>query len=122
MRGVVSVVELAEVRKKALRRRAWFRVLSMVERAIVNLTIRCVERVRSPKLAGMLEVIVCKLREAMKGQVERLKETVGRQLAQGLSRFAEAWGNVSARRWRSDLCFIQFLAVMHMNTPRMFLT
>ena len=122
MRGVVSVVELAEVRKKALRRRAWFRVLSKAERAIVSLTIRCVERVRSPKLAGMLEVIVCKLREAMKGKVERLKETVGRQLAHWLSRFAEAWGNVSARQWRSDLCFIQFLVVMHMNTPGMFLT
>lgn len=111
---------LASVRQRALRKGLWFRVLDRVERAIVDLTIRCVERVRSSKLARILVKIVSKLEDAMKSRVERLMDEVGCLLAQKLSRIALNWGNKSADRWSDDPGFIQYLTIMQMNTPRMF--
>jgi len=87
-----------------------------MERAVVSLTIRCVDRIRSVKLAIIVKAIVDKLNDAVKGGVERLMETVGRLLAQKLSGIAVGWGNKSAENWMEDRGFIQFLAVSHMNT------
>lgn len=111
---------LVSIRRVAMRRRVWFRVLDRCERAVVSLTIRCVERVRSVRLAMIVTVIVDKLKEAVKGRVERLMGTVGRSLAQKLSGVALGWGNKSASRWMEDRDFIRFLAVSHMNTPGLY--
>jgi hypothetical protein len=116
----ISVSALAEIKRKALRRRTWFKVLDGAERAIISLTIRCVERIRSPKLAKIVTAIVTKLRDAMTSQVEKLKETIGRSLAQKLAKIALAWGNLSAKLWVEDQSFIQYLVIMQINTPKMF--
>jgi len=120
--AVIQIKELVEVRRKALRRRAWYRILDGAERAIVSLTIRCVEKIRSPKLAEIVTAIVTKLKDAMTSHVEKLKETVGRSLARKLSFIAQSWGYIMASKWVWDSGFSQYLAVMHMNTPRMFKT
>lgn len=112
----IPVDKLVEIRRKAMRRRMWFRVLDRAERAIVSLTIQCVKRIQSPKLAKIVTTIVAKLRQAMKSRVKQLVETVGRSLAQKLSRIAQAWGNKCAILWVKDPGFIQFLAVTQMNT------
>jgi len=119
---IIQIGELVEIRKKALRQRAWYKILDGAERAIVSLTIRCVEKIRSPKLAEIVTAIVTKLRAAMTSQVEKLKETVGRPLARKLSLIAQSWGYILASKWAWDSGFSQYLAVMHMNTPRMFKT
>jgi len=116
----LTQANLAEVRNKALRHGAWFRVLDRTERAILSLTIRCVGRIKSPRLAEIVRAIVGKLRDAMKGRVERIMETTGRQLAQRLSQVAQSWGNISAKGWTEDLNFIQYLTITLMNTPAMF--
>jgi dolichol kinase len=116
----ISVGALAEIKKKALRRRAWFKVLDGMERAIVSLTIRCVESIKSPKLANIVTAIVTKLIDAMTSQVEKLKETVGSSLVRNLAKIALAWGNFSAKSWVEDKSFIQYLVIMRINTPKMF--
>jgi len=118
--GDLTQANLAEIRNKALRRGVWFRVLDRTERAILSLTIRCVERIKSPRLAEIVRAILSKLREAMKGRVERMMETTGRQLAQKLSQVAQSWGNRSAQGWAKDPNFIQYLTIALMNTPSMF--
>ena len=120
MGAAVAVGQLVEIQRRAMRRRVWFKALDRAERAIVTLTIRCVDRIRSQKLAEIVKAIVAKLREAMKGRVKRLMEKVGRQLAQKLSQIAKDWGNVLAVQWAEDPGFVQYLAIMHMNTPRTF--
>jgi hypothetical protein len=40
---------------------------------------------------------------------------VGFSLAQKLSRFAQRWGYGAAKDWVSDIGFVRFLAVMHIN-------
>jgi hypothetical protein len=58
--------ELIRVRTQALRRGIWFRALTVAERAVVDLTIRVVGRVRSLLLAKVLASVVKKLLDAWK--------------------------------------------------------
>jgi hypothetical protein len=88
-----------------------------VERAIVNLTIRCVEEIRSVKLAMIVKAIVDKLNEAVKSRVERLMGTAGSSLARTIAGIAVSWGNLEAVEWASDRGFIRYVTVMEMNRP-----
>lgn len=122
IQNIFSVSRLVEARRRALRRGVWFRLLGREERSIVDLTIRCVDRVRSVKLAKIVTAIVIKLKLAMESTLKRLVRTVGRSMAQKLSQIAQGWGNPSAVWWAEDPGFFQFLAIVHMNMPQMFLT
>ena len=107
--------DLIDLRSRALRRGVWFRVLGRVERALVDLTIKVVDRVRSPMLTKALVSIVKKLEDAYENRVSQAMRTVGFPIAQKLSLLAQKWGNESARNWKLDLSFVRFLAVMHIN-------
>lgn len=111
---------LVLVRRLAIRKRVWFKFLDRCERAILSLTIKCVERIRSVKLAKIVKAIVDKLTDAMKGNVERLMETAGRTLAQRLAGLAVKWGYESAWSWVYDPGFVRFLAVNVMNNPTLY--
>lgn len=114
---IVTRDVLVSIRRVAMRKHVWFSVLGRVERAIVNLTIRCVEEVRSVKLAMIVKAIVDKLENAMESVVERLMETAGRTLAQRIAVIAVSWGNFKAAEWAFDEGFVKFLTVMELNRP-----
>ena len=113
-------VKLHKIKVRALRRGFWFKVLSRVERASMDLTIMVVKKVRSHLLAKVLISIVKKLLEAMESKVAQMMRKVGYNLAQKLSRIALNWDNQSAVHWKSDLSFVQYLTVNYMNMPAMF--
>lgn len=115
---VLTREALARVRLKAIRRGVWFRELKDIERKLVELTVKVVERVRSPLLAKLVSSIVRKLLDAMEGEVSRLLRTKGRSLAQKLSQIAQGWGNKSAVRWPEDAGFIQFLTIINLPALR----
>jgi len=114
--------ELALIKSRSMRKKVWFRTLDRVERAIINLTIGCVEKVRSLKLESVISTIIDKLTNAMKNMLEKLTEDIGRPLAQKLSRIAWNWGNKSAVQWAEDHIFLRYLTVMHMDVLRIFKT
>jgi hypothetical protein len=118
--ALLSRSELVKLRAKARRRGVWFRMLSRVERGLIDLSIRVVEKVRSLVLARSLISVVEKLLDAMESEVARLMRTVGRQLAQKLSEIVQGWGYASARLWANDLGFIRYLAVMQKNLSPVF--
>jgi len=120
IQDIISVGKLAEARRRAMRRGAWFRVLDRAERAIIGLTIRCVDRIRSPMLAKIVTATLIKLKLATESHVKRLVRTVGPSLARKVSGIAREWGNRSAKEWAWDPGFTQFLVVMRINTLRMF--
>lgn len=91
-----------------------------MERGLIGLTIRCVDRVRSSKLAALLESIVERLREMLKSNVDRLMEEVGWPLAQKSAYLAVSWGNRNALNWAVDTEFARYLAVARMNDSGMF--
>lgn len=116
----LSRFELVKVRAKARRRGVWFRVLSRVERGLIDLAIKIVERPRSLVLARSLVGVVEKLLDALESEVTRLMRTVGHSLAKKLSEIAQSWGNESASLWTADLSFVRYLAMIQKNLRPIF--
>jgi hypothetical protein len=108
---------LEALRRRALRSKAWFR-LERVERAVVELTIKVVERVKNATLAGIILRIVDKLRQWMKPSLKEVALSIGRPLTERIARVAEAWGNHEAKEWLKDPGFILYLGVSWLNTPK----
>jgi len=112
---------LAKLKTLAVRRGLWFKVLSAVERAVVDLTLKVVERVRSSVLKEALKSIASKVVEALKSRSFKERAmAIGRALAERLVRVAERLGNKRAREWAEDLGFVMYLGVSWLNTPPMF--
>lgn len=111
---------LLKLKLKAIRCGVWFRALSRIDRALVDLTIKVAGRVRSFTLAKILFSVVKKLEEAFESKVLRVLREVGLPLARKLSLFAQNWGNSFAKNWASDPSFARFLAIMHLNNPGVF--
>ena len=108
--------DLAKVKSRALRTKVWFRAISKVERTILDLTIKCVEKVRSRFLAGIISTIVSKILQSLgEGFVTRA-ERVGHDIAETLCAIGERWGNKACSAWKCDKCFIKFLGVNALNT------
>jgi hypothetical protein len=105
-----------KIRSKALRNGVWYKTLSRAERAIVDLTIRCVEKVRSPILAKAISKIMRRIKMTLsEGFLDQAKK-VGRNIAERLCWIGEAWGNQAAPKWKRDEEFIKFLGVTALNT------
>ena len=114
--------QLVTLKLKAMRAGVWFRGLLRIDRALVDLTIRVASSVRSVTLANSIFAITRKLEGLLESRIVRAFREVGLLLAQKLSLIAQKWGNVSARNWASNVSFINFLAVMHINEPKTFKT
>ncbi len=95
---------IAGLKTRALRRRVWFRALDRIERGLVDLTIRWVDKVRSGTMTRVLLRILGKLVRAMEQGMARVL-TVGRDLALRASVLAVEWGNSRAYAWRFDESF-----------------
>jgi hypothetical protein len=100
---------LIQVKKLALRRGVWFRTLSRVERSIIDLTVICVDSIKSGKLAKLVEAIIGKLQSATESIFDKLVRTEGLPLARKISTIAVSWGNYSASKWAKDRAFARFL-------------
>jgi len=111
---------LIKIRIVAIRKGVWFKTLSKAERALVELTIRIVRKIWSPLLNRVLTSITEKLQASLEGRVTALMRKVGHFLAEKIGMIAQSWGYVSASKWKSEHGFIRFLAVMYLNSPRMF--
>jgi hypothetical protein len=107
-------VELVSIKLKAIRTRIWFSMLDRAERDIIDLTIRVVDIVRSDRLAKVLSNAIGKLREAMKGVIDRVRE-IGRPLAEKLSDVAKDWGNPQAEDWAKDEFYAICLGLCVLN-------
>lgn len=115
---VLSRDELVMMRVKALRSGVWFKALSAVERSMVNLSIRVVEKdVKSSLLARLMAGIIDKLKEATESRFLHMVLEIGLPLARKFSRIAQGWGNKSASQWTDDLGFMRFLTIVSTNAP-----
>jgi len=108
---------LLEMRRKAIRRGVWFRVLDRVERGILSLTARVVDRVESAVLGVELVKILSKLRDALKSGFVRRMEEYGFGRAREVAMQALAWGYGAARAWSSDLGFVRYVTLLDVNAP-----
>lgn len=112
---MISRQDLLRVKSRALRMNIWFQTLSRTERAIMDLTVRCVERIRSHLLEATISSILEKILEALGcGFLERAEET-GRQIAERMCEIAQKWGNKQASKWKFDADFVRFLGINAVN-------
>jgi predicted ArsR family transcriptional regulator len=105
------------MKTRALRKGVWYRALTRVERACIDLVIKVVEKIRSFLLKKMVSSILKKLEQAMESQIRRLMREIGQDLVLKLSQIAKKWGNRSASRWTEDAGFVQFLTITRINMP-----
>lgn len=112
----ISVANLADAKKIALRRGVWFRSLSRLERGIIDLTVRYVDNIKSIKLAKVVTAIIGKLQYAMESSLDKLVRTIGLPLARKISNIAVSWGNCLANFWADDPVFARFLVINYAKT------
>ena len=103
------------VKQKALRRGVWFRALDSVERGILSLAARVVDRVESVVLGVELVKIIKKIRDAVKSGFVRRMEEFGYRRAEEIFGVAVEWGHRAASNWASDIGFVRYLTLLDMN-------
>jgi hypothetical protein len=104
-----------KIKTRALRQRVWFKALSRVERGIIDLTIRCVEKIQSYTLMKTVLAILDKLLRTLEESYLRKVERIGREMAEKICEIAWKWGNHLALIWKYDMNFIRFLGVKALN-------
>src|SRR3989449_6882986 len=99
LKGPITREVLGGLKTRGLRRRLWYSTLSRMERGLVDLTIRWVDKVRSGRMTETLLRILEKLAMALETGMGRVLGR-GRVLAARASELAVGWGNGSAFYWR----------------------
>lgn len=105
---------LRRLRLKAIRRRA-LGCLDSLERGILYLSGRLVDRARGPGLVSQLLEIVMKLEQAMIGGFEKHVMDFGVRRLVSMVKTAVGFGSVVAREWVLDMGFASYLACMDYN-------
>ena len=95
---------LVDLKMRSLRRRVWYRVLDRMERGLVDLTIRWVDKIRNRTMTSVLLRILGKLAQAMQQGMVRVLGR-GREMALKASELAVGWGYSDAYAWRFDESF-----------------
>ena len=107
---------LLGLRRRAIRRRAWFS-LDSLDRGIFDLVTRVVDRVKSSVLGAVLVKIVKKMRDAMRSEFARRMEEYGLMKAREVSRQALRFGYEAADVWALDRGFVRYLTLVDVNSP-----
>jgi 5-carboxymethyl-2-hydroxymuconate isomerase len=107
---------LTRLRSRACKNGAWYEALSKTERAIVDLTIRCVETIRSPILSRAITKIVGKLSQTLQKTFQERAQEIGAVISKRITEIAQNWGNKKSSEWETDDNFIKFLGVTALNT------
>jgi hypothetical protein len=110
-----SAAFLLELRREALRKRVWFKVLNGTERALLYLVPRCMKTPKNATLIDLLAKVIVKIKNALKSRVANLVFQVGRPLAEKLSLTAQEWGHKTACLWARDEGFWKYLTVVNLN-------
>ena len=106
---------LNELRRKAVRRRVLYSAIDGLERGILYLTARTVDRVSSPTLIMQLAEIVMKLQEAMESGFRRHLKRFGPRRLVEIVKQAVEMGSESAVDWVTDRGFLRYLTFLDFN-------
>ena len=113
--SILNRMQLLRFKHKAMRAGVWFKALLRIDRALVDLTIKVAENIRSHYLAKCILAVVGKLEGLLESSVLSSLRLVGRPLAEKISLIAQKWRHASAKNWATDESLAVFLAVMHTN-------
>ena len=117
LKGPITREVLVGLKTRGLRRRLWYCTLSRLERGLVDLTIRWVDKVRSGRLAETLMRILAKLAMALETGMGGVLGR-GRELALRASSLGVRWGTSQAYAWRYDKSYVLTLGLSYATTAR----
>ncbi|MCW4005049.1 MAG: hypothetical protein NWF04_00410 [Candidatus Bathyarchaeota archaeon] len=106
---------MLKFKKQAMRAGAWFRVLPRLDRALIDLTIRVTESVRSPFLTKSILSIAHKLETFLENKFISAVRDFGFPIAQKLSSLAVQWGHKKAAVWADDTGYATYWTIMKLN-------
>jgi hypothetical protein len=118
--GFLGKTQLLKLKLKAMRSGVWFRSLPRIDRILVDLTIKVAGNVRSFTLAKNILTVIRKLENIMESRFLRAVKEIGFPTARRICLVAQKWGNVTAKKWASDVDFAKYLAAMSFNEPKLF--
>ncbi len=108
--GPITREVLVGLKTRGLRRRVWYGALDRMERGLVDLTIRWVDKVRSGRMTETLMRILEKLVQALEHGMGRVLGRGG-ELATRASELAVGWGNKAAFHWQFEQGFRRALSL-----------
>jgi len=107
---------LLKIKRKALRLKIWYR-LNNIERAIIDLTIKCVYKVKSKELKNIILKILNKIKEIFENKfIKKIYENGLKEIVK-IIKIAYSWGNRNSLEWIKDKNFIFYLGIKKMNIP-----
>ena len=107
---------LIKIKHKALRLKIWYK-LNNIERAIIDLTIKCVNKVKSIKLKNIILNILNKIKEAIENDfLNKIYENGLKEIIK-IVKIANSWGNKESLNWIKDKSFIFYLGIKNIHIP-----
>jgi len=107
---------LIRIKHKAIRLKAWYK-LNNIERAIIDLTIKCVDKIKSIKLKNVILKILNKIKEAIENDfLNKIYENGLKEIIK-IIKIVYSWGNKNSLEWIKDKSFIFYLGIKNINTP-----
>jgi hypothetical protein len=101
---------LLKIKRKALRLKIWYR-LNNIERETINLTIKCVDKVKSIKLKNIILKILNKIKEIFENDfLNKIYENGSKEIVK-IIKIAYSWGNENSLNWIKDKNFIFYLGI-----------
>jgi hypothetical protein len=107
---------LLKIKRKALRLKAWYK-LNNIERTIIDLTIKCVDKIKSIKLKNVILKILNKIKEAIENDfLNKIYENGLKEIIK-IIKIAYSWGNKNSLNWIKDKSFIFYLGIKNIYIP-----
>ena len=108
---------LHDIRRRAMRRGIWYRVLSDLDRGILNLSAVLLDDVRSVTLRVQIVSILAKLRDAFKSPFVRYVEKHGRERLRNVVECAIKFDYRDVESLRGDKGFMEYLMFLDFHQP-----
>ena len=108
---------LSDVRRKALRKGVWYKALDMLERGLISLACRVIDRVESVVLGVEIVKIMKKLVDSMKSGFVRRMEEYGYFKAREIVDQVNCWDQSYSPNWSLKIDFARYLALIEYNWP-----
>jgi hypothetical protein len=107
---------LIRIKHKAIRLKAWYR-LNNIERTIIDLTIKCVDKIKSKELKNVILKILNKIKEIFENDfLNKIYENGLKEIIK-IIKIAYSWGNKNSLNWIKDKSFIFYLGIKNIYTP-----
>ena len=107
---------LIRIKHKAIRLKVWYK-LNNIERTIIDLTIKCVNKIKSIKLKNVILKILNKIKEIFENDfLNKIYENGLKEIIK-IIKIAYSWGNRNSLNWIKDKSFIFYLGIKKINIP-----